>query len=444
MTYVPNTDADRLQMLSSLGVESISDLFDQIPERLRLDRQLDVPGPLSEIELRRFASEIARANASLDEYTCFLGAGCYDHYIPATVPAIIGRSEFYTSYTPYQPEISQGNLQAIFEFQTLVCQLTGMEVANASMYDCASALAEAALMATSITGRHEWVVSQCVHPTHRETMRTYAWASGCMVTESGRTDIVTNLADLTEQITDRTACVVIQNPNFLGALESLAEVGAIAHEHGALFIVSCDPISLGALKPPGEYGADICVAEGQPLGIPMGFGGPLLGLFACKKQYVRQMPGRVVGATKDSQGRRGYTLTLQTREQHIRREKATSNICTNEALYALAATVYLSTLGKTGLRQVADLCLQKAHYAADTIADLPGYEIPFSSRFFKEFVVKCPKPIAEINDRLLQRKIIGGLDLGTYYPDLADHMLLCMTEKRSADDINALVEGLSS
>jgi glycine dehydrogenase subunit 1 len=444
LTYVPNTEADRQRMVGALGVGDVSELFEQVPESLRLREQLGVPGPFSEIELRLIASKIAGENGDLDEFICFLGAGIYDHYIPSTVPAVIGRSEFYTSYTPYQPEISQGNLQSIFEFQTLVCQLTGMEVANASMYDGASALAEAALMASSITGRSEWVVSECVHPSYRETMRTYAWASGHSVVEGGRSGIVTNAPGLISRITDQTACVVIQNPNFLGALEELAEIEAAAHNLGALFIVCCDPISLGILKPPGEYNVDICVAEGQPLGIPTGFGGPLLGLFACKKQYVRQMPGRIVGATTDHEGRRGYALTLQTREQHIRREKATSNICTNEALYALAATVYLSTLGKQGLRQVAELCLQKSHYTAETIAGLPGYEIPSDSRFFKEFVIKCPRPVADINRRLLGKGIFGGIDLGEHYPDLADHMLLCVTEKRSLDEINTLVEGLSS
>jgi glycine dehydrogenase subunit 1 len=444
LSYVPNTDSERRRMLESIGAESISVLFEQIPPSLILQRHLEVPGPLSEIELRKYASEISRANACLDDYTCFLGAGIYDHYIPSTVAAITGRSEFYTAYTPYQPEISQGNLQAIFEFQSLVCRLTGMDVANASMYDGASALAEAALMATSITGRKTWVVSSCVHPAYRETMRSYAWASGCRVIEVARTGISTDFEDLGRHVTDDTACVVIQNPNFFGTVESLPEAEAAAHEKGALFVVCCDPISLGLLKPPGERNADICVAEGQPLGISTGFGGPLLGIFACKKEFVRQMPGRVVGATTDADGRRGYTLTLQTREQHIRREKATSNICTNEALNALAATVYLATLGKHGLRRVAELCLQSAHYAAETIAILPGYELPFDVPFFKEFVVKCPKPISEINDRLVRKKMIGGLDLGRFYPELVGHMLLCVTEKRTVNEIHSLVEELAS
>lgn len=431
-------------MLELIGVSDISELFDQVPPSLLLQRLLDLPGPLSELELRTYAAELSDSNGNLDDYTCFLGAGAYDHFIPATVPAITGRSEFYTSYTPYQPEVSQGNLQAIFEFQTLVCQLTGMDVANASMYDGASALAEAALMATGVTGRGEWIVSGCVHPAYRETMRTYAWGAGRSLIEVSRASGLTDLDDLSRKVTENTACVVIQSPNFFGAIEDLAEAERIAHKNGALFVVSCNPISLGLLKPPGAYNADICVAEGQPLGMPTGFGGPLLGIFACKKDLVRQMPGRVVGATTDADGRRGFALTLQTREQHIRREKATSNICTNEALNALAATVYLATLGKNGLRRVAELCLQKAHYAAQTIVELAGYELPFSAPFFNEFVVKCPKPVSEINGRLLRKKIIGGLDLERHYPDLAGHMLLCVTEKRTSEEIHSLVEELAS
>jgi glycine dehydrogenase subunit 1 len=430
-------------MLQAIGAESVSELLEQVPEGLKVKEPLDLPEPLSEMELRRRLSLLAAENADLSAYVSFLGAGLYDHYVPSAVRSVLGRSEFYTSYTPYQPEVSQGNLQAIFEFQTLICQLTGMEVANASMYDGATSLAEAALMASSITGRTEWVTSTCVHPAYREVLRTYAWASGCQLAEAGRRGILTNLKELSRQVTDSTACVMVQNPNFFGALESLADVEVAAHKHRALFVVCFDPISLGLLKPPGEYNADICVAEGQSLGMPAAYGGPLLGLFACKKEYVRQMPGRLVGATTDADGRRGYTLTLQTREQHIRREKATSNICTNEALNALAAAVYLCTLGKEGLRRAADLCLQKAHYAAEAISELPGFELPFDVRFFKEFVVRANRPIPEINERLLSKKIVGGLDLGRYYPDLAGHMLMCVTEKRTRDEIHSLVEALS-
>ena len=439
-------------MLGSIGAASVAELFEQIPAELHMRGKLIPPGilpggigtePMSEIELRRRFAELAAKNSTTDDFPCFVGAGIYDHYIPSTVPAILGRSEFYTSYTPYQAEISQGTLQSIFEFQTLICRLTGMEVANASLYDGATALAEAALMASSITGRGEWVVSDCVNPAYRETLRTYAWASGHKLIESGREGITTDFGRLGGLVGENTACVIVQNPNFFGAIESMAEAEALARANGALFVVSFDPISLGLLRPPGDYNADIAVGEGQSLGIPMAYGGPLLGLFACKQQYVRQMPGRVVGATTDSEGRRGYVLTLQTREQHIRREKATSNICTNQGLCALAATVYLCTLGKQGLREVAELCVAKSHYLAEQIAKLPGYGVGFDARFFKEFVIKCPRPARDVNEKLRERGIIGGLDLGDYYPELSGHMLLCVTEKRSREEIDKLVEALA-
>ena len=430
-------------MLDSIGASDIAELLEQVPRTLMYEGSLDIPGPLSEIDLLRHVSGLAGMNSSMESRISFLGAGIYDHYIPATVSAITGRSEFYTSYTPYQPEVSQGNLQSIFEFQTLVSRLTGMDVANASMYDGASALAEAALMATSITSRKTWVVSETVHPSYRETLQTYAWASGCKVFDISRSKLITDMACTSETISSDTACVIFQHPNFFGSLEDTSEFSRITHQSGALLIACVDPISLGLLKPPGEYSADVCVAEGQPLGISPGFGGPLLGIFACKRDYLRQMPGRLVGATTDAQGLRGYTLTLQTREQHIRRERATSNICTNEALCALAATVYLCTLGKSGLKNVAELCLQKTHYAARAISVLPGYEVISKTPFFKEFVVKCPQPVGDINRRLLERGIIGGLDMGKFYPELADHALLCITEKRTRAEIDSLIEGLS-
>jgi len=456
LAYIPNTESDRQRMLERIGASSVAELFEQIPTELHMRGTLSLPAPMTEIELRQHFAELASANRS---YATFLGAGIYDHYIPSTVPAIIGRAEFYTCYTPYQPEISQGTLQSIFEFQTLICDLTGMDVSNASLYDGATALAEAALMASSITGRTEWVVSECVNPAYRETLRTYAWASGHTLVEAGREGIVTDFAKLS--VGSHTACVIVQNPNFFGSLETMADAEKLAHGCGALLVVSSDPISLGLLKPPGAYDADIAVAEGQPLGIPMSFGGPGLGLFACKQQYVRQMPGRVVGATTalaptdEGECKRGYVLTLQTREQHIRREKATSNICTNQGLCALAATVYLSTLGKNGLRKVAELCVAKSHYLADRIAELPelsvekvpervsdasGDFLTRSRAFFKEFVVKCPRPVAQINERLRERGIIGGLDLGRFYADLAGCMLVCATEKRTREEMDAFVE----
>ncbi len=446
MSYIPNTKADQQKMLASIGAAGVGELFEQIPAELHMHGRLDLPAAMSEIELRRHFAELASQNAATDTCSSFLGAGIYDHFIPSTVAAITGRSEFYTSYTPYQPEISQGTLQSIFEFQTLICRLTGMEVANASLYDGATAVAEAALMASSITGRTEWVVSDCVHPSYRETLRTHAWASGHTVREQGRRGITTDYGNLSEAAGDNTACVIVQNPNFFGSLEVISEAEQAARACGALFVVCYDPISLGLLKTPGDYNADIAVAEGQSLGIPQSFGGPLVGLFACKQQYVRQMPGRVVGATTDAKGRRGYVLTLQTREQHIRREKATSNICTNQGLCALAATVYLTTLGKHGLREVAELCVQKSHYLAESIAALPGYEVMQESseaRFIKEFVVRCPTPVPEINRELREAGIIGGLDLGRFYQDMADCMLLCVTEKRTREEMDSFVEVLA-
>jgi len=424
-------------MLKSVGVEGISDLFTPIPDNLKLKRALNLPAPLSEMELRERALTIGSANAGCAEYACFLGAGAYDHYIPSTVPAVLGRSEFYTSYTPYQPEISQGNLQVIWEFQSMVSHLMQMDVANASMYDGASALAEAALMASGITGRGAWGVSGTLHPNYRKVLETHAWASGHSIVDTGRDGILSTFADAGGE---DIACVIVQSPNFFGAIESLSDARDFARKHGALLIVCCDPISLGLLNPPGAYDADICVAEGQPLGISMSYGGPLLGLFACKKSYVRQMPGRVVGATTDTNGKRGYTLTLQTREQHIRREKATSNICSNQALCALAATVYLSTLGKNGLKRVAELCIEKAHYAAERLTQIDGVEMPFGASFFKEFVVRLPRPVQEINTKLAEQGIMGGLNLEPYFPEMKNCMLICVTEQRTKEQIDRLAE----
>ena len=441
--YIPNTDSDRAEMLASIGASSVADLFASVPESICLENDLSVPGPLSEPELSTHAMNLAAANANLQQYISFLGAGIYDHYIPSTVPAIVGRSEFYTSYTPYQPEMSQGNLQVIFEFQTMVCRLSGMDVANASMYDAASALAEAAMMANSITGRSRWLASRALHPSHRQTLETYAWAAGFSIEEVALSGIVTDLEDLRRRIGPDVACVMVQYPNFLGSVEDLAEVERITHENGALLIVTFDPICLGLLQPPGSFGADICVGEGQSLGISTGFGGPLLGLMSCKKQFVRQMPGRLVGATIDGDGKRSYTLTLQTREQHIRRERATSNICTNQALNALAATVYLSTLGPEGLRRIAELCFEKAHYAAERISGTSDWDVPYGYRFVKEFVAKCSRPVSDVNAQLREEGIVGGLDLGRFYPEFEGHMLICVTEKRTRGDLDRLVECLA-
>lgn len=442
--YIPNTKSDVRTILKTIGLSDVSDLFAHIPDDIRLDRGLDVAGPMSEFDLCCSANDLSRKNKDLQNYTCFLGAGIYDHYIPATVGAITARSEFYTSYTPYQPELSQGNLQVTFEFQTMICQLTGMDVANASMYDGASALAEAALMANNITGRDKWLVSRSVHPAYRRTMETYAWASGSILNEIPLSGIETDPDGVSSLMGDDVSCIVIQYPNFFGFVEEVNLVEQIAHRHGVMLVVCVDPISLGLLKPPGEFNADICVAEGQSLGIPPGYGGPLLGLMSCKKEYVRQMPGRLVGATTDADGRRAYTLTLQTREQHIRRERATSNICTNQALNALAATVYLATLGPDGLRRTAQLCFEKSHYAARLASKVKGFSVPFEPKFVKEFVLRTDQPICSLNEQLLESGIIGGFDLGSVYSELAGHMLVCVTEKRTREQIDYFAERLST
>jgi len=354
----------------------------------------------------------------------------------------MGRAEFYTAYTPYQPEISQGTLQSIYEYQSMVCQLTGMEVANASHYDGATSLAEAALMAVNVSRgrRKKVVISPLVHLEYRQTLRTYIRGTELVVT--GDEDLTNEIGDLKDLLDENTACLIVQNPNFLGQLEDVNGLADAVHDAGALLVVAVDPISLGLFKPPGEYGADIVVGEGQSLGNQLNFGGPYLGVFACREEYVRKMPGRLAGATVDTEGRRGFVLTLTPREQHIRREKATSNICTNEALCVLAAGAYLATMGKHGLRRVAELCYHKAHYAARRIAEIPGFELVGGKPFFKEFVVRCPQKPAEINERLLKKGIVGGYDLGREYPHLRNCMLLCVTEVNTKGEIDRLVEAL--
>ncbi len=424
--YLPNTDADRSAMLREIGVGSIEELFQDIPKRLRSAR-FNLPLPLSELELKRELNQLASRNVNLDNYTCFLGAGSYRHFIPGTVEHITGRSEFYTAYTPYQAEVSQGTLQTVYEYQSLVCQLTGMEVGNAGMYDGGTAAAEAAVMACVITKRNKVAVLTTVNPVYREVIDTYV---------KGR-NLSLETVESSSSLPSGCACLVAQQPNFLGYFEEIEAYVQKAHDMGALVIAIVDPISLGMFKPPGDYGADIAVAEGQPLGIPMSFGGPYLGIFACRKEYVRQMPGRIVGKTADVDGKPGYVMTLVTREQYIRRERATSNISTSEALLALAAAVYLATLGKKGMRQVAELCYHKAHYAAGAIGRLKGYSLAFQQPFFKEFVIRCPKVPSQINQVLLQEKIIGGLDISYL---IENGMLLCVTEMNTKQEIDRLVE----
>lgn len=442
MTYVPHTDADRRAMLARIGVESVEDLFGDVPTGYRFPG-LDLPEPLSELEVMAELREASEANADLQHNACFLGAGAYHHFVPSVVDHVISRSEFYTAYTPYQPEISQGTLQTIFEYQTMICELTGMEVSNASHYDGATALAEAVIMALSVgRGRRTKVVmAPSVHPEYRATARTYVQGAGVQVVGDDRLE--NDLQALVEMVDDDTACLVVQYPDFFGRISDLTGVADAVHARGALLAVACNPIALGLLKPPGAFDADIALGEGQPLGIPLSFGGPYLGFFACKEQYVRRMAGRLVGETVDLDGTRGYVLTLSTREQHIRRQRATSNICTNQGLNVLAAAAYLAGMGRCGLSQVAKLCYHRAHYAAEAISVLDGYTIDLSLPFFHEFVVGCPRPVREINEILLDEYgIIGGYDLARDYPELENQMLVCVTEMNSADEIDALVQAL--
>jgi len=440
MRYIPNTPEDRKLMLDAIGAADFGELVAGIPESLRLDGPLNLPPALDEMALMAELHRLADMDADTAHHACFLGAGAYDHFIPSVVGHLASRSEFLTAYTPYQAEVSQGTLQATFEFQSMVCELTEMDAANASMYDGASSMAEAAMMAQRVTKRTEAVVSTAVHPNYRRVMRTYMSGLKSPVVEVPYDEIsgATDLAALAEDITDDTACVIIQYPNFFGCIEDLATAADIAHKRGALLVAVIDPIALGLLKSPGELGADIVVAEGQPLGKGMSFGGPYLGLFACRGEHIRQMPGRVVGETTDLHGKRGYVLTLQAREQHIKRERATSNICTNEAHVALVAAIYMAAMGRHGIGKVAELCVRKSHYAMEELKKRPGVTPAFTAPFFKEFAVSLDREPGEVNRALLEKKIIGGLDLGAYYPELAGRMLIAVTEKRTRAEIDAL------
>ena len=428
--YTPNTDDDRQRMLDAIGVRSFDDLVADIPAEHR-NPPIDLPPPTSELELRREIGAMAEQNAVPGDYACFLGAGSYRHFIPAIVRSVATRSEFMTAYTPYQPEVSQGTLQAHYEFQSLVCQLTGMEVANAGMYDGATSMAEAALMAARVTKRDRVAVLDTVSPAYRQVLKTFLDSQGIAIDTCSPGSV---------QVGAETACLLVQQPSFFGYFEDLEEMAEAAHSAGALLVVATDLTSLGMFRPPSEYDADIVVAEGQAIGVPPTFGGPYVGIFACKQKYVRQMPGRVVGKTVDTRGRDGYVLTLQTREQHIRRERATSNICTAVGLIALMTTLYMSSLGKQGLRRVAELCYHKAHYAASLIEKIPGYSLPLTGAYFREFVVECPRPVAEINNALLERKIIGGLDVSEYVPN---GMLVCCTEMNTKEEIDRFAEALA-
>jgi glycine dehydrogenase subunit 1 len=445
MVYIPNTDADRSEMLAAIGADSVSDLFRDVPAAHRFPR-LSLPAPLSEMEVLSELQALSYQNDDLQHQTCFLGAGAYHHFVPSVVDFLLHRSEFFTPYTPYQPEVSQGTLQAHFEYQSMICALTGMDVSNVSHYDGATASAEAVIMALQVTKgkRCKMVLSPTLHPQYRQVIHTYT--QGMSLESRGEDAPLGDLAALANQIDSETACVVVQNPDFLGRLYRPAEMQALAdfaHSAGAQFVVSVDPISLGLFTPPSEYGADIVIGDGQALGNGLSFGGPYLGFFAVRREDVRKSSGRIVGQTVDAEGRRGFVLTLSTREQHIRREKASSNICSNQALNALAAGIYMAAMGKHGLRTVAELCYHKAHFAASLIGDLADYEVVSSGPFFKEFVVRCPGPVAEINELLLDEYgIVGGYDLGRDYPMLDNHMLVCVTEMNTREDIEALAEGL--
>ena len=445
MVYSFNTPEDTQEMLEAIGIESLADLFASVPADLRLNRPLDIPDELSEIELTSHMTDLASQNLHVANSACFLGAGAYDHFVPAVVDAIASRGEFFTSYTPYQPEVSQGNLQAMFEYQTMVCQLTGMDVSNASVYEGGSAVAEAVLMSMSVTKRNKVVTSASVHPQYREILQTYFATLGTELVVVDAPMGVINQEALAAAVDDKTACVLLQHPNFFGCLEDIHAAAELAHAHGALLVQSFDPISLGILKRPGDLGADIAVAEGQSLGTPLQFGGPYLGILACSEKFVRRLPGRIAGETRDRRGKRCFVLTLQTREQHIRREKATSNICTNQGLFALRAAIYLALLGKQGMREVAELCLQKSHYALEQLTQSGRFEPAFQQPFFKEFAVRdlvndVPGALAACRDDGIQ----AGIPLGTWFPDHDDCLLVAVTEKRTKDEIDRLASHAST
>ena len=444
MNYIPNTDSDRKTMLEACGFHSLQAIFPDIPKNLKDKCQMNLPEGLGEMELARELKALSRKNINVSQKICFLGAGAYNRFIPSVVKHMISRSEFYTAYTPYQPEISQGILQAIYEYQTMICHLTGMDAANASMYDGATAMAEAALLCVSFTKRKEILIAGTVNPLYRQVLSTYANGAELTVKEAAFKDGIIDIESVKHLISSDTACVIIQQPNFFGCLEKVSDLSKISHDNGALFVVSADPISLAVLNSPKEYKADIVVGEGQSLGNPLNFGGPYLGIFAVKKDFLRYMPGRIVGKTVDSNGKPGFVLTLQTREQHIRREKATSNICSNEALCALAACVYMTAMGSNGMRSVALTCIEQAKRLKEGITSIKGFILPFDNPFFNEFVIKTEKPVREINKRLSEQGIIGGLDLEQYYPELKNHMLLCATEMNSLADIEAFIAALKN
>jgi glycine dehydrogenase subunit 1 len=440
MSYIPHTDAERLQMLAAIGVPTIEDLFNDVPSAYRFPK-LNLPDPASELEIMAELQAMSEANDHAGDFAIFRGAGAYHHFTPSLVNHMLLRGEFYTAYTPYQPEMSQGTLQAIFEFQSMIGALTGMDAANASHYDGATSLAESVTVALEVgrRKRHKIILSPAIHPDYRAVVRTYHQGNSLQITGDESPASVDDLAALLDE---DTAMLAVSYPNFFGQVEQFAGLAEKVHQVGALLVFVANPLALALFKSPGELGADIVVGEGQPLGIPLSYGGPYVGFFACRSEYIRRTAGRIVGETVDQDGKRAYVMTLRPREQDIKREKATSNICTNQGLMALAATIYMAAMGKHGLRKAAELCYHKAHYAADQIYQLRGFSVDRSKPFFHEFVVRCPRPVSEINAVLLEQGIVGGYDLGKDYPHLKNHMLLCVTEMNSRYEIDSLVETL--
>ena len=442
--YIPNTKQDEAKMLEVLGIDSVDRLFDDIPEQVKLNRRLNLCAPLSEAEVSKHIRGLADKNTSTNELICFLGAGAYDHAIPSVIHHLVSRSEFNTAYTPYQPEISQGTLQAIFEYQTMIANVTGMEVSNASMYDGASATAEAAMLAVANQKGNTILISETVHPEVREVVKTYMRFNNVNVIELPSVNGVTDIEKLKNVISKETVGVIVQSPNFFGNIEDYTEAVEVTHENKALFIMNVDPIAMSILKTPGEYGADLAVGEGQVLGNGLNYGGPYLGFMAASTKQMRKLPGRIVGQTLDLDGKRAFTLTLQAREQHIRREKATSNICSNQALNALCATIYLSALGKEGLKEVATQCVKKSHYAQRKLIETGKFRAVYDAPFFKEFVLETDMAIEKLNEKLAEKGFLGGFDLGKAYPSDQNRVLFCVTEKRTKEEIDALVEAMEA
>ncbi|HWB68744.1 MAG TPA: aminomethyl-transferring glycine dehydrogenase subunit GcvPA [Solirubrobacterales bacterium] len=442
--YTSATQSDRAEMLAAIGVDSTAELFEQIPEGLRLGRSLELPAGMSEAGVYERLSELAARNADAEAQACFIGAGMYDHYVPAIVDAITSRSEFLTPYTPYQPEISQGGLQVMFEFQTAMSELTGLPVSNAGLYEGPSSVASAGYLAIGATGRRRFVVSRGLHPHSRETLSTYSAGYGAEVVEVGLSDGLTDAAELAAAVDGDTAAVFLQTPNFLGAVEDVEALGAAAGEHGALLVVAVDPMTLGVLRPPGECGADIALGEGQPLGNRLDFGGPSFGFFCVAEEQIRRMPGRIAGETDDIDGRRGFVLALQTREQHIRREKATNNICTAQALNALGAMVHLAWLGREGFRELGELLVRRTAYARERLAAVDGVEPLHSAPVVREFAIRLAAPVERVLERCAERGIAAGYALSRDYPEHGDGLLVAITERRTRDQIDGLAEAIGA